>query len=87
MITESILNAFNATVQFILSLLPNIPSFPTAVTDALDTIVQLISDTVGVIAYIYTPLILVFVFTLFVAVIAFDNIYKFVMWVLHKIRG
>jgi len=87
MITEGILNVFNSVIQFILNLLPSIPQMPSPIVVALNTIVSLISDTVGVISYIYTPVMLIFVFTLFIAVLAFDNIYKLAMWILHKIRG
>ena len=87
MITESILNAFQSIVTFILSLLPNLPQMPSGISDASQGLVDSISQVIGVISYIYTPTMLVFVFTLLLAVLGFDLIYKFVLWVLHKVRG
>lgn len=87
MITEAILNGFLSVTQFLLDILPSVPEMPSGILFALDTITSLISETIGLLAYIYTPVLLVFVFTLFVAVLAFDNIYKLVLFVSHKIRG
>lgn len=87
MITETILTVFNNVIEFILSGLPNIPEMPIGIQSGIDTITDLITDTIGVMSYIYTPVMMVFVFTLFVAVLAFDNLYKLALWVLHKIRG
>lgn len=87
MITEAILNGFQAVVQVLLFLLPNLPQMPVGIQSAMNMIVDLIGNTVGVISYIYTPVVLIFVFTLLLAILGFDFIYKFVMWVLHKVRG
>lgn len=87
MITEAIFNAFSIVIQTLLGLLPNIPNMPQPVTDSINTIIDLVGQTIGLISYIYTPIVLVFVFTLFIAVLFFDNIYKLVLWVYHKIRG
>jgi hypothetical protein len=87
MITETILNIFQSAVTFLLGLLPNIPQMSDTIKDSTETIIDLIGDVVGVISYLYTPTILVLVFTLLVAVLSFDAIYKFILWVLHKIRG
>ena len=87
MITEAILNAFQSVVTFILTLLPNIPAMPTGISDAANGLINSIAQVIGVISYIYTPVMLVFVFTLLLAVLGFDLIYKFVLWVLHKVRG
>jgi len=87
MITEFILAGFQTVVQILLFLLPSIPQMPGGIQAAMDMIRGLIADTVGLIAYIYTPPVLVFVFTFIVAILSFDFIYRFVLWVLHKVRG
>lgn len=87
MITEAILNGFQAVVQILLFLLPNLPAMPSGIQSAMQMIVDLIGNTVGVISYIYTPIVLIFIFTFILAILGFDFIYKFVLWVLHKIRG
>jgi len=87
MITQAILQGFYAVVTFILGLLPNIPQVPDNVRDATDSFVDTIGDVVGLISYLYTPTIFILVFTIIIAVINFDVIYKFALWVYHKIRG
>lgn len=87
MITEAILSGFQTVVTIVLSIIPNLPAMPGAIEDSLEYVVSLITDTVGVMAYIYTPVFLLFIFTMFLAIIGFDFVYKFVLWVLHKVRG
>jgi len=87
MITETILQGFYGVVTFILGLLPDLPDVPDPVRDGADYFVDIISDTVGLISYLYTPTILVLIFTILIAVINFEIIYKFALWVYHKIRG
>jgi len=87
MITEIILNGFQAIVQAALFLLPSIPQMPEGLQSAFDTIENTIGGVVGVIAYIYTPPVLLFLLTFVLAILGFEFIYKFVLWVLHKIRG
>lgn len=87
MIVESILNGFYSIITFILGLLPNIPDIPSDVQDAVNGFIDLIADTVGLVAFLYTPTILILVFTVLVAIINFDVIYKFALWVYHKVRG
>lgn len=87
MIVEFILSAFQSVVTILLYLLPNIPSMTQGIQDSLANIVSLINQTVGLIAYIYTPVIFIFVFLAIIAILSFDSIYRFVLWVLHKVRG
>jgi len=87
MITEAILNVFQFLIQGILFLLPNLPQMPGNIAGAMDSIVNTIGGTVGIISYIYTPPVFIFIFTFIVAILSFDSIYKLALWVLHKIRG
>jgi len=87
MITEFILAGFQTIVQVVLFIIPNIPQMPQGITDALLYVSTAIQQMVGVIAYIYTPVIFVFIFTAILAILGFDFIYKFVLWVLHKVKG
>lgn len=86
MIIEAILNVFQGALTGLLSLLPNLPDLPDGITDAVDGIVDSIMGVIGVMAYLYTPPLLTIAFVILVAVINFDSIYKFVLWVYHKIR-
>lgn len=87
MITESILSALSAVVTFVLGLLPSLPAFPPEVQSALNQFATVVGDVVGVISYLYTPTILILAFTILIAVINFEAIYKLALWVYHKLRG
>lgn len=87
MITEAILSGFYSVVTTILSLLPDIPQIPNEISNGLSMITSLIGQTVGTISYLYTPWVLIGVFTILIAIINFEMIYKLVLWVYHKIRG
>jgi len=87
MITEFILSGFQTVVQSVLSLIPNLPAMSDAIWDGTTSIISTIHQAVGMIAYLYTPPIAVFVFTIILAILLFDPVYKLVMWILHKARG
>lgn len=87
MITQAVLYALNAVVTTLLGFLPSLPSFPDTVTSALSTINSIIIAPIHLISYLYTPLIAAFVFGLILVILNFDNIYKLVMFVMHKVRG
>lgn len=87
MITEAILNIFQTVVQALLFLLPNIPQISNDLLNGITAFTDTVVDVIGVISYLYTPAMLVFVITLFIAVLWFDNIYGFVLWLYHKVRG
>ena len=87
MIIQALLDFFQGAIKFLLNILPNIPQMPSGIQAGLNGITTTIGQVTGVIAYIYTPVILIFVFTAIVAVLSFDSVYKLVLWIWHKIRG
>ena len=87
MIVEFLLGAFTGVVTFILNILPEIPSFPSQVDDSVEWFLDLILQPFGLLTYLYTAPILTFLFVMLLAILFFDNIYSFVLWVYHKIRG
>jgi len=87
MITEAILNGFYSVITFLLGLLPDIPQLSEDITNGLTTIIDIIGETVGAVAYLYTPPVLIAVFTIIIVIINFEIIYKFGLWVYHKLRG
>lgn len=87
MITEAILSIFTAIIEFLLNLLPNVPSMDSTILAGLNYIRDLIVGVVGLISYIESPLILIFAFTAILIVLNFDNIYKLAKWFYHLIRG
>jgi len=87
MIVEFILNAFYGFTTFVIGLFPSLPAMPQSIVVEANTVIALIGNGVGVISYLYTPVIFSIVFVLFVAVLNFDVIYKLVLWIYHKVRG
>jgi len=87
MITTAILDALQSIASFLLGLLPNIPQMPDTIKDATNSIIDTIGSVVGVISYIYTPVIFLFVFGAILAILGFDAVYKLALWVYHKFRG
>jgi len=87
MITQAILNVFQSVVTFFLSALPSIPQMDASISAGLDGFKDVVVNSVGLLAYIYTSPVLVGVFTILWAILLFDPIYKFSLWVYHKIRG
>lgn len=87
MIIEAILNVFQGALTALLGLLPNLPDLSSGITSAVTGVVNSITDVIGVMAYLYTPPLLTTAFVILVAVINFDSIYKFILWVYHKIRA
>ena len=87
MITESILDVFKGTVQFILNLLPNIPSFPDGILNGINYLQNIASGVMGLVSYLLTPPVVIFVFTAVIILLNFDNVYKLASWFWHKVRG
>lgn len=87
MITETILAGFQTIVTAVLSLLPSLPPMASGIQDATEFLVNSVNQTIGLIAYIYTPVVTVFIFTVLLAILLFDPIYNLVLWILHKVRG
>lgn len=87
MITETILAGFQTIVTAVLYLVPSLPQMSAGIQDATDFLVNSVNQTIGLISYIYTPAVTVFVFTILLAILLFDPIYNLILWVLHKVRG
>lgn len=87
MIIEGILTVFSFLLEFLLGLLPNLPSLPASITDGIDTLFDSVTGVIGLISYLYTPVLTIFVFTAVLVLLNFDNVYKLVLWFYHKVRG
>lgn len=87
MITEFILGAFKGIVKFLFGWLPSIPSIPGTVIDGIDSFLDSVAGVVGVISYLYTPAVFTSIFLVLIAVLLFDPLHKFALWVWHKMRG
>jgi len=87
MILEAILNVFKNVITFLMSIFPSLPSFPDGILSSMDYVKNLITGSVGVISYLFTPVITIFIFTSILVIMNFDNVYKLVMWFMHKVRS
>jgi len=87
MITEFILSVLGAVPLLIFSILPDLPPFPSEITDGINDFVGMIGDVVGVISYLYTPTIFGIVLGLILAILTFEQVYHLALWVYKKIRG
>lgn len=87
MILQAILTALQFTVEFLLAIVPNIPSFGEDILDGMEYFTDLVAGVIGLVAYLESPAILVFAFTAMLVLLNFDNVYKLVLWFLHKVRG
>jgi len=85
MILEFFFSILFGLVKMILSILPDIPNVPENIQDMADYVIELIAETVGVIAYLYTPTLFIFIFTMLIILINFDTLYRLVMWIARKI--
>lgn len=80
MLLNLLFNVFSALTSAI-----NLPSFPTEVTNILNSFVEYVTMGIGILAnYTHLPYLLT-LFGIVVAVEAGILLYKFVMWVLRKI--
>lgn len=88
MILEALVGVIVGLLYFILSPLPALPSFPTAITDGFESFLDLIiGQPIAVVAYIFgTPLAATLV-SISLAVAVFFAVYRPALWVYHKIRG
>lgn len=87
MIVEFILGAFKGVIEFLFGWLPGLPSMSSEAFTGIDSFLGLIPGVVGVISYLYTPTIFIFIFSIIVALLIFDPAYAFFRWVWHKVRG
>ena len=86
MITQSLLQILANVFDLLLSPLPSIPDFPAELIQPMEGAQDLIHSGVGLVAYLYTPLILGVVFLVIISVLNFESIYHSIMWVVRRVR-
>lgn len=85
MLVENLLSLISSFINGLFSLLPDIPSMPSAVTTPIESIIDLIFDNAGIIGiFVSIDLIKVLV-PLIIIVINFDEIYRVIVWIVKKI--
>lgn len=87
MIIQAILSVFATAVTFLFDLLPSLPPLPGVITDGLASLTGAVTSVIGLVSYLYTPTLTVFVIVAVLALLNFDNVHKLVLWFLHKVRG
>jgi len=87
MITEFLLSVLGAVPLFIFGILPDLPPFPSEITDAINDMASMVGDVVGTISYLYTPVIFGVVLGLILSILLFEQVYHLALWVYHKVRG
>ena len=71
----------------IFSVLPSLPPVPAAISDGGGAITDFIAQGMSVIQALLSPALTVAVFTIMIAILAFEHIYHGILWILRKIPG
>lgn len=85
MIPQFFLSVIGGFVKLVFSILPDVPAMPMWVSDSLDAFMTVVLDGVALVSYLYSPLILAFIFTTAVVIINFEYLYRSTMWIVHKL--
>lgn len=84
MIIETLMDAIATVLQSVLGFI-QIPSFPSAWTSALDDVLDVIFDNVGLVDLVIPWELIKVGIPILIAIINMDKIYDGIMWVLRKI--
>ncbi len=84
MIIESILNIFKSLLFACFSWI-NIPSFPTELTDTINSFLDLIFNNLTLLGFFIRPVTLQISIPILIILLNFENLYKLTMWILRKI--
>lgn len=85
MIFEGVLSIISNLIIYVLDLLPNIPTVPDNISNAVFNFINLIFNNVGLLG-IFLPLTLVkIIIPIWIAVEMFDKIYSLAFWIIRKI--
>lgn len=84
MIIQGLMELVMMLLQNVLSFI-DIPDFPSALTDAIDSVLSLIFDNLGIVGLFVRWQTIVVSIPLVIIIINMDKLYKLVMWILKKI--
>lgn len=85
MILMAIIDFFFDVLQAIMSVLPTIPSVPTAISDGGTWVVTTIEDVIAILRLFYGSTLLNAIVVVCVAILTFEWIYHGIMWIVRKI--
>lgn len=85
MILQWLLNILLSIVDIILSFLDVLPQFPETLQTGINTIYSYMVSGVNMVNFLYPLSHLAYVIPIAIAVINFQNVYRIIMWIIHKI--
>lgn len=85
MIFEGFCSLVSVLLQFIFTLLPDLPSFDVSLLDALTKYVNLIFNNLGLLGFFVDINAIKPLVPLVILVINFERIYHFIIWLINKI--
>lgn len=85
MIFDFLLAAAYALITGPISLIPDLPPMPAEIVSGLSTTNDLLFASVGFLKQLYSPLLFNLLLMLSIALLLFDQVYWFVMYILRKI--
>ena len=85
MIVDAIFNTIATLITTVFGVLPSLPPVPQPLLDGANWLTQTIAQVSGVLAYIYGGFMYYFIFALLIALITFEQIYHFTMWIIKKL--
>lgn len=85
MIIDAILGAGGAVILLIVNLLPELPSMPTAITEPTTSFLSVVGKGLGFVQYLYGAELFIALIVVAVAIMQFERIYHFVLFIVKKI--
>lgn len=85
MIFDFIIAFYYTLITTILDPLPNIPDFPAVVQNSIDYIFGMVEQTLNILYYFIGREFLIGFSIIALAIVLFENIYHFIMYIIRKI--
>lgn len=85
MIVSAILDLLKFLITSIFGVLPSIPQMPSAISDGINSFLNIVFDNVGLLGLFVPINIMKIAIPIAIIIINFDHIYKTVLWIVKKI--
>jgi hypothetical protein len=85
MIIDTLLNVIQTFVTVVFGILPSLPPMPAGITSVCDYIIGLVQTASYVFSYIYGDVFLAAIVLALIALLSFEQIYHFTMWIIRKL--
>lgn len=87
MIVEALFNLIFGLLNFILNLLPEMPSFDTSLLTDFHTALQTIFDNISLLGFFFPISTIKILIPLVILVINFEHVYNFARWIITWIKN